>query len=74
MGVIIIKGWKDGLEKVSLTKLQMSILNLSLLISKSNTDKLLNGEIVKIDVSNSELGYRFVKKAGRIGAMCDYIE
>ena len=43
-------GWKLGLRKISLTKLQMEYLGLSLKEAKTNTDKLLNNETVEINI------------------------
>jgi hypothetical protein len=41
MEKIILDGWREGLDKVSLTKLQVDMLGKSLVESKLNVDSLL---------------------------------
>lgn len=73
MGYIIIDGWEVGLDKVGLTLLQQKILKKGLFDSKSNVDKLLNGEIIVIEENDSEIANLFMKEAVKIGAKCKYI-
>ena len=63
-------GWEKNMQKVSLTKLQMVLLGLSLKESKENVDRLLNGEEVAIDVDALEQAQRFSVEAQRIGVRC----
>ena len=72
MITVILQGWEDGLEKVSLTKLQMEVLGQSLKESKENVDKLLDGEIVEIFVEELDKAKMFVLKASAVGAICKY--
>ena len=72
MATIILEGWKEGLEKVSLTKLQIEILEKSLKESKENVDKLLDGEIVEITVDSINKAELFIQKANPIGVICRY--
>lgn len=71
---IIMKDWVEGLEKVSLTKLQREVLYLSLVESKRNVDKLLDGEEITIEISDNLHAEQFVLRARKIGVICDYIE
>ena len=63
-------GWKEGLQKVSLTKLQITCLGLSLRESKENVDRLLEGNEVAVMGNTSESARKFVEKAKRIGVLC----
>lgn len=74
MGVIKITSWLEGLCKVSLTKLQMDILKLSLIDSKKNVDDLLEGKSIIIEITKGENAKKFVEEAKKIGAICSYIE
>jgi hypothetical protein len=70
MAKIIMKGWKKGLEKVSLTKLKIELLNISLKESKSNVDALLNDEEVILEIESDLLAKSFFDKAKKIGVIC----
>lgn len=63
MAEIILESWEEGLEKVSLTKLQMEMLGSSLKAAKSNVDFLLDGKIVTIKIENYSLAQEFLKKS-----------
>lgn len=65
---IRLEGWDEGLEKVSLTKLQIQYLGLSLVESKSNVDLLLDGNIVEIEAESECTAKSFVSEANKLGA------
>jgi hypothetical protein len=67
---IIIKGWREGMQKVSLTKLQSDLLEKSLKESKNNVDLLLDGNEIRIEIDNLDLAQEFVSKADKIRADC----
>lgn len=71
---IILESWRKGLEKVSLTKLQMEMLGKSLKESKSNVDLLLDDKEVIIEVDNLSLAEKFLKEAEKLGVNCSIIE
>ncbi|GAA0189776.1 hypothetical protein GCM10009122_50520 [Fulvivirga kasyanovii] len=71
MPKIVMKGWLEGLEKVSLSLLQVNLLGLSLKESKSNVDLLLDDEEVIIQVGSLELANKFIKEAKSIGVICE---
>jgi hypothetical protein len=52
MPKVLLDSWRDGLEKISLTKLQVKMLGKSLTESKMNVDSLLddNKVIIEIDI------------------------
>ena len=74
MATIIIESWREELEKISLTKLQMDILGISLKESKENVDDLLDDKKVIIEISNAIIAQKFCKEAEKIGANCRVIE
>lgn len=67
---IIIEGWNEGFQKVSLTHLQVDLLKISLKVAKNNVDKLLDGHSIIIDVNNEQLASTFVKEVKNINANC----
>lgn len=70
MAKIILESWREGLEKVSLTKLQINLLGKSLKESKSNVDYLLDDKQVIIEIDSLDLAYEFFKEAEKIGVNC----
>ncbi|MBA3899679.1 MAG: hypothetical protein H0X62_05625 [Bacteroidetes bacterium] len=70
MAKIILESWREGLEKISLTKLQVDILGKSLSESKLNVDSLLDDKMVIIEIDNLNLAHEFLKEAEEIGVNC----
>jgi hypothetical protein len=70
MATILMKSWRDGMEKVSLSKLQMEFLRIPLSQAKANVDKLLDGEQIKIEIEDSNIAKEFIKRADEIGVDC----
>lgn len=62
--------WKEGMQKVSLTKLQTEVLYLTLKEAKNNVDSLLDGQEVCITAPSLEQALSFIEKAEKIGAIC----
>lgn len=73
MPKVILDSWREGLEKVSLTKLQVSMLGKSLMQSKFNVDSLLDDGKVVIEIDNLELAKEFIKEAETIGVNCELV-
>lgn len=73
MPKIVLGSWREGLEKVSLSKIQMSMLGKSLSEAKGNVDSLLDGEKVIIEVDDMDLAQEFCNEAERIGVNCKLI-
>jgi hypothetical protein len=67
---IIMNRWKEGLQKVSLAKLQAELLDKSLAESKRNVDLLLEGKKVEIDIDDDRVANIFLRKANEIGVDC----
>ena len=67
---VILESWNEGLKKVSLTKLQVEKLGLSLKESKGNVDLLLDDEKVVLEVIDETLAKEFLTIATRMGVNC----
>lgn len=70
---IIFDSWREGLEKVSLTKLQVNLLGKSLKESKINVDSLLDDKKVIFEINDIDLASEFLKEAEKIGVNCKLI-
>jgi len=70
---VILEGWQEGLEKVSLTKLQIDKLGISLKESKSNVDSLLENEKIILEIDDENLAKEFLEEAQKIGVDCKLI-
>ncbi len=73
MAKVILDSWREGLEKISLTKLQVNMLKKSLTESKSNVDFLLDDKKVIIEIDNIDLANEFLKEAEKIGVNCEIV-
>jgi len=71
---VVLESWTEGLQKVSLTKLQHEKLGISLLDSKTNTDLLLDDHIIILEIENIELAQEFLKEVERIGVNCKILD
>ena len=73
MPKVIFKSWREGLQKVALTKLQVEILGKSLKESKSNVDLLLNDEEIVVEINDLELARKFLEEAEKLGVNCKMV-
>lgn len=73
MAKVILESWREGLEKISLTKLQMDKLGMSLKESKSNVDALLEDERIILEIDNEDLAREFLNEAEKIGVNCKFL-
>jgi chaperonin cofactor prefoldin len=73
MAKVVLVSWSEGLQKVSLTKLQMEMLGKSLKSAKSDVDLLLDDKEVVIEVGDPDLAQAFMEAAEKIGANCKFI-
>lgn len=67
MKTIILNGWKEGMDKVGLTKLQTELPGITLKMAKANTDQLLNGEEVFIYIADEHTAVRFCHVLDQLG-------
>lgn len=70
MPKVILVSWREGLKKVTLTKLQVGMLGKSLKESKLNVDSLLDGKKIVIEIDNLDLAHKFLTEADKIGVTC----
>lgn len=68
--IVKLIGWEEGMQKISLTKLQMEFFELSLKEAKTNVDKLLDGNTIEIEVKSDTKAKHFIRKASDIGVLC----
>jgi len=73
MAKVILQSWREGLEKVSLTKIQIDLLGKSLMESKANVDSLLEDQEVFIEIADLDLAREFMEKAEKTGVNCKLI-
>lgn len=73
MAQVILESWREGLEKVSLTKLQVEKLGISLKDAKHNVDSLLDGQRIILEIATNELAREFFNEAERIGVNCSLV-
>ena len=74
MRKILIIDWEEGFDKVSFTKFQMEVLDMNLKESKKNTDRLLEGEKIILNIEDDNIATLFTKKIKEIGAICEIID
>ena len=67
MATIILTGWREGLQKIGLAKLQQELLGLPLKAAKENVDELLDGRSVSLEVAD-HLAADLLKRATELGA------
>ena len=70
MTKVIMKSWREGMKKVSLSKLQVELLKTTLTIAKQNVDRLLDGEIVVLEIEQESIAVEFCENAEKIGVDC----
>lgn len=66
-----IVSWKEGLKKISLSKLIRQYSNSSLGEAHNKVETLLQGNTVVIKVANRKEGERFIREAYDLGAICE---
>lgn len=74
MRKILIIDWEEGFDKVSFTKFQVEVLDMNLKESKKNTDRLLEGEKIILNIEDDNIATLFTKKIKEIGAICEVID
>lgn len=70
---VIMESWRDGLQKISLTKLQNENLGISLMNSKANTDRLLDDCSVILEIEDEKLATAFLEEENKIGVNCNIV-
>jgi len=70
LGKVIFEGWRPGLNKIALTKLQEEKLGLGLRQSKENVDALLDGKQISFTIEDSIIANDFCNEAENLGVIC----
>jgi hypothetical protein len=70
MAQVIMKSWRYGMKKVSLTMLQCELLKIPLKTAKSNVNKLLDDNEIILNIEDENIALNFYKKAEEIGVNC----
>lgn len=70
---VMMESWREGLQKVALTKLQHEKLGLSLSESKRNVDMLLDDQIIVLEIEDENVAREFLEEANRFGVNCKII-
>ena len=73
MAKVVFQSWNEGLEKVSLTKLQMNILGMSLKESKINVDDLLDGKTILFVIDDNTMARTFYNESIKLGVNCEIL-
>lgn len=70
MAEVIMTNWREGLKKVSLTKLQTDLLKISLSEAHKNTSMLLDNIEITLEIEDINTAILFQQEADKIGVDC----
>jgi hypothetical protein len=71
MPYVLLKGWRPGLRKVSLTNLLRARASLDLETAKTFTDRCLAGEAVRIAMPSLGAAEKLAREMSDLGANAD---
>ena len=71
MAIVQITGWQTGFQKVSHTQALQEFANMSLAEAKSNTDALLEGKSLSINISNNSDAKLLATHLSKLGAITE---
>ncbi|RYE90275.1 MAG: hypothetical protein EOO37_03355 [Cytophagaceae bacterium] len=71
MATILLTGWREGLQKVALAKLQVEIMSIAFREAKEHVDQLLAGKAVSLEVADTA-ATDFFNRATDLGALCRF--
>lgn len=72
MTTILISGWNDGFQKINFTHLMKAELGLTLHPAKQITDRIMNNELVEVQVSEGQADH-MISKMTNLGARCEVL-
>ena len=70
MTTVLISGWHYGFQKVNFTRLMKSDMGMTLRPAKTTTDRILDGELVELEVPDEQVEDLFAKMTD-LGAICE---
>lgn len=65
-----MESWRYGLKKISLTNLQRQMLGIRLKEAKDNTDALLDGKQITLEIEDQMTAEKFANEIEKIGVNC----
>jgi ribosomal protein L7/L12 len=68
---VIITGWREGLRKISMSRLLREHCGLGLRESKACVDRLLAGESVRVIVADGETAETLIGRLAEVGAVAE---
>lgn len=71
MPKVILRRWKPGLQKISLTKILQEKAGLSLMSAKMYVDRFLAGEEVAVSLTEPEEAVRIAEAIMELGVDCE---
>lgn len=69
-----IRGWRPGLKKVSLTLTVRRLAQLRLAGAKSVTDRVLDGEIVDVEVGDAGGARELARELQALGVVAEVVD
>jgi len=74
MAIVNITGWRTGFQKVSHTQALQKFANMSLIEAKSNTDALLEGQSISINIRNNSDAKLLAAHLSELGAITEVFD
>lgn len=71
MNSVIFTGWKEGINKIALTRLISEYAGYPLTQAKLSVDAIIDGIKIRIDVPSIIVADKLQKEASKIGAICE---
>lgn len=65
---VLISGWDEGLNKVGLSMLQVSLADIHLHVAKRNVDLLLEGQSFMVSFNSKAAAEKFFDEVVRLNA------
>ena len=69
MTMVVLRGWKQGIQTISLMRLIMAKCGVGLIAAKTHVDELVGGEPQSFSFADVELAQEFEREALRLGAL-----
>ena len=72
--LVRIRGWRPGLQKVSVTLVVQRLAQLRLGAAKSVTDRVLDGEVVDVEVDDARAAQELAQELQALGAVAEVVD
>ena len=74
MDLLVLDGWRSGLNKVALTRILCSRANISLAAAKHHVDELLAGHTVTLPLADTVTAEAIAREVSTVGAVAHVAE